>query len=212
MLRKYCHNTGKIWDEGLPFTLVAIRDAKQESLGFNPSELVFGHNVRGPLKVLKEKFMCDSFKTTIVDFVSQCKERLSQTTSLAKKALASSQSGMKEQSCRATVEQQFQPGDKVLVLLPMPGSALSAWFSGPYMVESKLSDTDYVIPIPDRKRKKRLCHIKMLKLYHSREAVQREQGEDLREFTHTHTHTHTHTPHPRAVPHWFVWVPYQTMA
>ena len=47
MLRKYCYDTGKDWDEGVPFVLFAICDAKQESLGFSPAELVFGHNVRG---------------------------------------------------------------------------------------------------------------------------------------------------------------------
>ena len=29
----------------------------QEYLGFSPFELVFGHTVRGPLKLLKEKFL-----------------------------------------------------------------------------------------------------------------------------------------------------------
>lgn len=60
MLSKYCHETRKNWDEGVPFALFAISDAKQESLGFSPAELVFGHNVRGPLKVLREHFIADS--------------------------------------------------------------------------------------------------------------------------------------------------------
>lgn len=60
MLRKFCHETGKDWDEGVPFVLFAIRDAKQESLRFSPAELVFGHNVRGPLKVLQEQLVCSS--------------------------------------------------------------------------------------------------------------------------------------------------------
>lgn len=42
----------------MPFVLYAIRDAKQESLGFSPAELVFGHNVCGPLKVLQEQLVC----------------------------------------------------------------------------------------------------------------------------------------------------------
>lgn len=46
MLRKCCHETGRDWDEGLPFVLCAIRDAKQESLGFSPAELVFGHRLK----------------------------------------------------------------------------------------------------------------------------------------------------------------------
>lgn len=36
------------------------------------------------------------------------------------------------------------------------------------MIEEKLSDTDYVVKTPDRKRKERVCHINMLKLYVSR--------------------------------------------
>ena len=50
MLKKYCFDTGHGWDEGVPFVLFAIRDAKQESLGFSPAELVFGHKMRGPLR------------------------------------------------------------------------------------------------------------------------------------------------------------------
>lgn len=70
MLRKYCHDTGKDWDEGVPFVLLANSDAKHESLGFSPVELMFGHNVRSPLKMLKEQFMSGSgSKTNVLDFV-----------------------------------------------------------------------------------------------------------------------------------------------
>ncbi|KAG7464302.1 Retrovirus-related Pol poly from transposon 297 [Solea senegalensis] len=176
MLRKYCHDTGRDWDEGVPFTLFAIREAKQESLGFSPAELVFGHNVRGPLKVLKEKFLCNiSPQTTVQDFVSQCKERLRNASALAKVALSSSQESMKERFDRKAVKREFEPGERVLVLLPTPGSALTARFSGPYVIKSKVSDTNYVIHTPERRRKVRLCHINMLKSYHSREANQGEQ-------------------------------------
>ncbi len=64
-------------------------------------------------------------------------------------------------------------GDKVLVLLPIQGHALQARFSGPYVIDKKLSETNYVVRTPDRQRKTRLCHINMLKLYVSRE----EDGE-----------------------------------
>lgn len=35
----------------------------------------------------------------------------------------------------------FKPGDKFLVLLPVPGSALSAQFAGPYEVIENISET-----------------------------------------------------------------------
>ena len=100
--------------------------------------------------------------------MSQFRERLHKACSLAKGALAASQSTMKKHYDRSAVARSFCIGDQVLVLLPIPGSALAARFSGPYSVVEKLSDTDNVISTPDRSRKTRVCHINMLKLYHAR--------------------------------------------
>lgn len=125
-------------DEGVSFVLFAIRDAKQESLGFSPAELVFGHEVRGPMKVLKEQLVSSvSPKLNVSDFVSQCKERLQRAVSLVKESLSSSQAGMKERFDRKAVKQQFQPGDRVLVLLPAPGSALTAptWYRAGLLIQ-----------------------------------------------------------------------------
>lgn len=47
MLKTYCYQYEKDYDEGLHLVLFAAREAVQESLGFSPFELVFGHTVRG---------------------------------------------------------------------------------------------------------------------------------------------------------------------
>lgn len=52
MLRTFCMLTGIEWVEGLPLLLFAVRETVQESLGFSPFELVFGHTIHGPLKLL----------------------------------------------------------------------------------------------------------------------------------------------------------------
>lgn len=57
MLRKYCMETSKDWDEGTPLVLFAVRVAVQDGLGFSSADLVFGHTVRGPLKMLKEDML-----------------------------------------------------------------------------------------------------------------------------------------------------------
>lgn len=77
---------------------------------------------------------------------------------------------MKHHYDKKSVSRVFQTGEKVLVLLPLPGSSLQSHFSGPYTVERKISDTNYVVLTPDRKRKSRVCHINMLKRYFSRES------------------------------------------
>lgn len=49
------------------------------------------------------------------------------------------------------------------------GSALQARYSGPYRVERRVNDLNYVISTPDRRRKTTLCRINRLKLYCDRE-------------------------------------------
>ena len=56
------------------------------------------------------------------------------------------------------------PGEKVLILLPIPGDSLPA-HSGPCVVEKKVSDENYIIRSPDRQGEKRLRHFNMLKQY-----------------------------------------------
>uniref|UniRef100_A0A8C5DT92 Gypsy retrotransposon integrase-like protein 1 n=1 Tax=Gouania willdenowi TaxID=441366 RepID=A0A8C5DT92_GOUWI len=171
MLRKFCSESEKEWDEGLPLLMFAIRETPQESLGFSPCDLVFGHTVRGPLRVLREKWTSDSPRreSNVLDYVSSFRERLHHVCQLAQENLTQAQSKMKTRFDKQSVVRVFQPDDKVLVLLPLRGGSLQCRFAGPYVVERKLSDTNYVIKTPDRQKKTRMCHINMLKRYFSRE-------------------------------------------
>lgn len=59
LLRAYCVELNKDWEDGLPWLMLAAREVVQESLGFSPNQLVFGHRVRGPLAVLQEELKND---------------------------------------------------------------------------------------------------------------------------------------------------------
>ena len=167
MLKKYCAESGREWDEGLPFLLMASRESVQESLGFSPNELVFGHSVRGPLRVLRDRLISSLNvpASNVLNYVNTFRERLHKACDFARSALADAQGKMKAHYDRKAVKREFQVGDKVLLLLPSITSALQAKFTGPYVIEKKVSDTDYVIGTPDRRRKTRVCHINMLKPY-----------------------------------------------
>ncbi|KAL0157392.1 hypothetical protein M9458_048638, partial [Cirrhinus mrigala] len=79
MLHAFCMETGKDWDEGLPLLMFAVRETVQESLGFSPAELVFGHTVRGPLYLLREQLLLEKeLPVTVCDFVAQMRQRLHQ--------------------------------------------------------------------------------------------------------------------------------------
>ncbi len=169
MIRTYCVESGKDWMDGLPLLMFAVRESVQESLGFSPHELVFAHTVRGPLKLLKEQLTSKSSPAVpILDYVTSFRKRLQKACKIAKVHLATVQSKMKSHFDKKTIQRSFQPGDSVLVLLPVPGSVFDAKFSGPYVIEQKLNDTDYVLNTPDHRRKKRVCHINLLKRYVTR--------------------------------------------
>uniref|UniRef100_A0A8C1PH44 Gypsy retrotransposon integrase-like protein 1 n=1 Tax=Cyprinus carpio TaxID=7962 RepID=A0A8C1PH44_CYPCA len=165
MLRSYCVETGKDWDEGLPFLLFAVRETVQESLGYSPAELVFGHVVRGPLKLSEQLLTEHPTPVAIPDYVQSLRQRLQSIREVAVKHLEMAQGKMKARYDQKSVKRSFQPGDSVLALLPTPGSMFQAKFSGPYIVKKKVSDTNYVIDTPDCRCKSRLCHINMLKRY-----------------------------------------------
>ncbi|XP_042890634.1 uncharacterized protein LOC122265381 [Penaeus japonicus] len=55
MLKKFCMKSGKDWDEGVPLMLFAIRESTQDTLGFSPFSLVYGHEQASDMeKVLHE--------------------------------------------------------------------------------------------------------------------------------------------------------------
>ena len=54
LLRAFCTELDRDWEEGLPWLMLAAREVTQESTGFSPNELVFAHSVRGPLAVLRD--------------------------------------------------------------------------------------------------------------------------------------------------------------
>ena len=97
MIRSYCFDTEKDWDKGIHLLLFAVRESVQESIGFSPFELVFGHTVRGPLKLLKEKFLSqEDTPLNLLQNVSDFRSKLVTACEVAKSNLKSTQGKMKQ--------------------------------------------------------------------------------------------------------------------
>ena len=165
MIRAYCFQYEKQWDQGIHLLLFAVREAVQESLGFSPFELVFGRTVRGPLKVLKESWLREESPTNLLDQVSTLRTRLTVACELAQQNMKSAQTRMKKWYDKNAKQRHFRVGDKVLVLLPLQNHPLQARYFGPYSVAKKVNEVDYVINTPDRRKAQRLCHVNMMKPY-----------------------------------------------
>ena len=124
----------------------------------------------GPLLLLlKEKWLDeDPEKISVLKYVATFKDRLFRAGQMAKRNLQESQSKMKVWYDRKAKSRCFEPGDRVLVLFPVVGNPLQAKYSGPYKVVKKISDTNYLVKTPDRRKETQVCHINMLKAYHEK--------------------------------------------
>ena len=171
MIRSYCFDTEKDWDEGIHLLLFAVRESVQESLGFSPFQLVFGHSVRGPLKLLKEKFLSnDETPLNLLQYVSDFRNRLFRACEVARSNLKTSQGKMKARYDNHVIDRKFKPGDKVLALLPISGRPLQARYFGTYTIDKETSDLNYIINTPGRRKNKQMCHVNMLKEYFDRDS------------------------------------------
>ena len=109
MLRAYCHENDRDWNQGIPLVLFAVRETVQESLGFSPFELIFGHSVRGSLQMLKETWLQTerAEASSLLEYVSDFRKRLTEVRKLAKSNLAESQRKMKLRYDASSNERSF---------------------------------------------------------------------------------------------------------
>lgn len=172
LLCAYCTELGRDWEEGVPWLLLAAREVTQSSLGFSPNDLVFGHKVRGPLAVLQDNLKGKETPISLLDYVNGFRRRLFLAGQAARENLEKTQKKMKELFDHDSEMREFSPGDQVLLLLPLPASPFQAKFSGPYTVTQRLSELNYFISTPDRKKSVQLCHVNLLKPYFSRDCAE----------------------------------------
>ena len=107
----------------------------------------------------------------LFQYTSDFRSKLLTACEAAKSNLKSTQAQIKQNYDKNTKERSFKSGDKVLALLLIPGRPLQARYFGPYTVEKKVSDLNYIIITPNRRKQKQLCHINMLKEYVDRHSL-----------------------------------------
>ncbi|XP_069177597.1 uncharacterized protein [Procambarus clarkii] len=171
MLRKFCYDRQSKWVEELPYFLFAVRSEPNESLGISPFEMIFGHSVRGPLEVARDHWLDEETNEDIVDWLSTNKGRLFSAWQMATKTLENTQKAIKSRYDRRTKQREFQVGDLVLVCTPTITGSLSARFVGPYPVVKKVTNLNYLLSTPDRRKKETLVHVNMIKKYEGRDTL-----------------------------------------
>lgn len=69
------------------------------------------------------------------------------------------------------MRREFSAGDQVLVLLPLVESPFQAKFFGPCTVVSRVSEQNYLIEMPNKRKATKVCHVNLLKPYYARDPV-----------------------------------------
>ncbi|XP_052406338.1 uncharacterized protein LOC127952096 [Carassius gibelio] len=166
MLRKFVNEVGTDWDQWLPYLMFAYREVPQASTGFSPFQLMYGHEVQGPLSLVRELWEGNSetsTKTSVIDYVLAMRQKLQQMTEFASAHLTEIQRKQKTWYDRKTKSRSFEPGQKVLVMLPTSENKLLGKWQGPFEVTKKMGTTTYEIATPGQARAHRVLHINLLK-------------------------------------------------
>ena len=103
----------------------------------------------------------------LLDYVSNFRHRLSSACDLARHNLQTSQSEMKLRYDKCA-RQTFQTRCYGFSAVASASKLYSSKILGPYTIEKKLSDLNYIVHTPGWRKQKQLCHINMLQEYFDR--------------------------------------------
>ena len=110
MLQKLTEEDGKHWDQLLPYLLFAIREVPKSSTGLTPFELLYGRRPRGLLDLAP-----DIWEQKLSRHRTQ---RMGQIWPMVREHMVAVQTEQTRLYNRGTQVREFQPGDKVMILIP----------------------------------------------------------------------------------------------
>ncbi|XP_069371637.1 uncharacterized protein [Paralichthys olivaceus] len=172
MLRKAIDKDGRNWDQLLPYLLFAVREVPQSSTGFSPFDLLYSHKPRGLLDIAKETWEeqpCPH--RTMIEHVGAMRDRMAAVVPIVKEHMEKAQRDQSAAYNRPAQPREFQPGDRVLVLVPTVECKFLATWQGPYEVIEKVGEVNYKVRQPGRRKGEQIYHINLLKKWHDRETL-----------------------------------------
>jgi transposase InsO family protein len=173
MLKSFMTDEPKRWCKLLPYLLFAYREVPNQTTKFSPFELVYGRTVRGPLRVLRESWTAEEdpggkLKPNVYRYLFDLRQTLEKCSAKAVQNASESQADYKKWYDRFARTRSFQPGQRVLVLLPSSTNRMLAQWQGPFTVIRKVNTMNYEIDLGHRHT---TLHVNMLKLVEERAPV-----------------------------------------
>ena len=90
LLKRLCQDQPKQWHRLIKTVLFANREVSQESTGFSPFQLLYGHSVIGPETILKELWINEVVVCEVkssYEYVTELRVRLESSLKLAQEEL-----------------------------------------------------------------------------------------------------------------------------
>lgn len=128
--------------------------------GSPPTELVYGRNLRGPLRLIRELWEDQTVYRAVVEYVLQ---RMSKTRKLVRENLEAAQNVSKRYYDRNAMRRSFAERDKVMILRPNRQNCFEVHWDEPAEVIQHISDVNYSVRLPGRRREERVYHVKFMK-------------------------------------------------
>ncbi|GBM54090.1 Retrovirus-related Pol polyprotein from transposon 412 [Araneus ventricosus] len=169
MLKVLCLESGQDWEKNLPATLLALRTITHDSTGFSPAELVHRKNLRTPEVLLYEHWVRPQEEdSTVTEYIFDLINRMRHRQELAVTTMTETRDKRKTWYDKNTVKGEFRVGELVLALATSKPNKMAVQWTGPGVIESKLSETNYIVRKEGKKGKTQIYHINLLKPYHQR--------------------------------------------
>ena len=128
--------------------------------------------MRGPLDVLREEWeVSKRSDESVLSHILLMRERLEEMSELVSENLKGAQKCQNlwyDQNARKRV---LEPEDEVLVLLLTTSNKLLAQWQGPYRVLRRVREVNYEVYMSDKRKRRAILHINMLKKWHQPEAT-----------------------------------------
>ncbi|KAI2644391.1 Retrovirus-related Pol polyprotein from transposon 17.6 [Labeo rohita] len=149
----------------LPYVLFGIREVPQASTGFTPFELLFGRQPRGLLDIAREAWeqQQPTPLRSVVEHVREMRERIEKVMPLVREHMVKAQQSQQRLYNRVAQPREFQPGDKVMALVPTAACKFLATWQGPYTMIERVGPVNYRLRQPGRRQEEQLDHVNLLK-------------------------------------------------
>lgn len=172
MLKKLVEVDGRDWDQLIPYVLFAIREVPQASTGYSPFELLYGRRPRGLLDLAKEVWESQpSPHRSVIEHVERLQERAKKVWPTVREHMEKAQAAQARTYNRGASVREFQPGEKVLVLVPTTECKFLAKWQGPFEVVERVGPVNYRVSQPGRRKGLQIYHVNILKKWHTAEPL-----------------------------------------